>query len=116
MTDLGYKALRLLLKVVIVIPGAVLENTAPFEGKNRRANAIEKVTIVTDHDHGAAESNECLFEQSQGAKIEIVSGLVQNENVATALENFREQDSTPLTSAELIDLRVDAFFCEQESP
>ena len=103
------------LEVVIVIPNVIANHSLPFESQNRRANAIEKITVVTDHDHAATESHERFFEQAQRAEIEIVGRFVENENVAAALKNFREQDPAPLAAAELIDLRVDAFLGEKET-
>src|SRR5205807_6590591 len=106
---------RFLLKVVIVIPHVVSEHALAFESKDRRANAIKKITIVAHHDHAAAEGDERFFEQAQRTEIEIVRRLVEDENIAAALEDFREQHATSFATAELIDFRVDAFLREKET-
>src|SRR5436190_5476576 len=108
--------LRSFLEVVIVIAYRIANDPIPLEGKDRRANTIEKITIVTYHHHTPAKSDERFLQQSQRAEIEIVGWFVENENVAAALENLGQQDPAPFASAELVDLRVDPLLGEEEPP
>jgi hypothetical protein len=71
---------------------------------------------VTHHDHASAKRDQRFLEQAQRAEIEIIRRFVEDEDVAAALENFREQHPAPLAATELIDLAVDPFLGEKEAP
>ena len=71
---------------------------------------------MTDHDDTAAKGDECFLEQAQGSEIEIVRRFVEHQDVAAALQDFREQHPAAFAAAELRDLGVDALFAEKESP
>src|SRR5213076_2287519 len=86
-----------------------------LESEHRGANAIQEITIVTDHDDAAAEGDESFLEQAQRSEIEIVRRFVEHQNVAAALQDFCEQHPAAFAAAELRNLRVDAVFAEKKS-
>ena len=55
------------------------------------ADAIEKIAVVADHDDAAVEVEQRFLEQAQRGEIEVVGRLVEDEDVAAALEDFRER-------------------------
>src|ERR1700741_1869895 len=68
------------------------------------------------HDnHATIEGDEGLFQQSKGTQIEVVCRLIQHENIASALENLRQQHSAAFAATEKLNFRVDSVFRKKET-
>src|SRR5438067_13593055 len=88
-------------QVVVVVPDAIDHAALALESENRGTNAIQKIAIMTHHDDAAAECDERFLEQAQRSETEIFLRSVQHQNVAAALQDFRDQPPAPFAPAEL---------------
>ena len=104
--------LRALFQIVVVVADIDRHHAVALEGEDVRADAIQKIAVVADHDDAAFERDQGFFQQAKRGEIEVVRGLVENDDVPAALEDFREHDAAALAAAEVLDLRVDAVFGE----
>jgi hypothetical protein len=64
---------------------------------------VEEPAVVADDDRAAGEIEERFFQGAQRVHVEVVRRLVQEEQVAAALQEFRQVDAVPLTAGEIPD-------------
>src|SRR5215212_7947857 len=64
---------------------------------------VEEPAVVADDDHTAGEALEPRLQGPQRVDVEIVRRLVEEEEVATGLEQLREVDAVPLAAGKLTD-------------
>jgi len=69
---------------------------------------------VADHQHAAAIGRQRLFQQPQTGEVEVVGRFVENEEVAAAFQNLRQQQPRFFPAGEVADQRVDAVVFEEE--
>ena len=75
-----------------------------LEGEDVGGDAVEEPAIVGD-DHGAAgEGEEGLLERAQGVDVEVVGRLVEEQEVAAAVEELGQVEAVALAAGELADL------------
>ena len=103
-----------LFQVIIVVADAVGQPTLAFECQDFRADAVEKIAVVTHDQDYAGKGNERLFEHAQRGQIEVVGWLVENEEIAAILEDARQQQTASFSATEVLDLGADAFVGEEE--
>lgn len=82
--------------VTPVVPVDVAVLDVPDPGAYR----VEEVPVVGDHDKGTAPAVEMAGEPVDGLDVEVVRGLVQDEQVVLAGEQGRERDATALTAGQ----------------
>ena len=87
-----------------------------FEGEDVGADAVQEIAVVADDDDAAFEGEERFLEQAQRGEIEVVRRFVEDEDVAAALQDFREDHAAAFAAAELRDLGVDAVVGEKKPP
>ena len=94
-------ALGLVGLVVAVAPD---DPAVPLEGEDVGGDPVEEPAVVAD-DHGAAaEVEERLLEGAEHVDVEVVGRLVEEQEVAAALEQLGQVDAVPLAAGEVGDL------------
>ena len=66
-----------------------------------RADSIEEVTVVADHQHGMLEVAEIFLQPFHGFKVEVIGRLVEQEVVGIAEESLGQHDAHLLLTREL---------------
>ena len=64
------------------------------------------MAVVADHDHGAAEADQSLDQRLARLHVEMVGGLVQNQNMRRVPRDQRKRQPRPLSSAELAHRQI----------
>ena len=85
-----------------------------LEGEDVRADAVEKIAVMADHAGHAGECHQRLLQHAQRGQVEVVRRLVQDEEIAAALQNPRQQQPAALAAAQLFHLGHDPVVAEQE--
>ena len=67
--------------------------TVTLESQNVRRDSIEEPSIVRDYHDAANEAEDRFLEGSQRIDIQIVGRFVEQQNVATASQEFGQVDS-----------------------
>src|SRR5450631_1655300 len=80
-----------------------LDVAITLEREDVRRDAIEEPAIVADHDRAAREPLEAVLERAQRVDVEVVRRLVEQEEIAGALDHLREVDAVALTAGEDAD-------------
>ena len=73
-----------------------------IDGKNRRGDLVEKRTVVRDQEHATGKAQEHLRQPVQRRGVEVVRGLVQEQEVRPVREQRGEGQLLLLASAELV--------------
>src|SRR5919206_125099 len=71
-----------------------------LERQDVRGDAVEKPAVVADDDGAAGEGEERLFQRPQRVHVEVVRGLVEQQEVAAGLEGAGEVEAVPLAAGE----------------
>src|SRR5262249_2628162 len=87
--------------VVALAPNGL---AVPLEGEDVRGDPIEEPAVVTNDDDAAAEAQEGVFQGAERVHVEVVGGLVEEEQVAAAAEQLGQGDAVPLAAGQLSDL------------
>ena len=69
-----------------------------LEGEDVRRDTVEEPAIVGDDHSAAREVEEGIFERTQGVDVEVVRGLVEEQDVAARAEKLREVHAVALTA------------------
>ena len=83
--------------------------------QHARGDALDQVAVVGDQQHGAGVVGEGRRESLDGVDVEVVRGLVQDEEVGVAGEQPEEAQPAALAARELGDGLVDLVGGEQEA-
>src|SRR5699024_2422010 len=65
-----------------------------------RRDPVEEPAVVRDDDRAARELEQRVLERAEGLDVEVVRGLVEQEEVATLLERERQVETVALTARE----------------
>src|SRR5262245_8672485 len=84
--------------VILIIPFEPLHLAVALEREYVRRDAVEKPAIVTDHDRTSRECQQRLLERPKCVDVEIVGGLVEQQQVRAGSEELRQVHPVPLTS------------------
>src|SRR6185312_7744053 len=87
--------------VVSLIPEHL---TVSLKRQDVAGNAIEKPSVVADDDGAPCEAQQGLLQRPERVHVEIVGGLVQQQEVSTALEQLGEMDPVALPTGESTNL------------
>src|SRR6266498_519234 len=90
--------------VVLVVPLEPDHPAVAFEGQHVGGDAVEEPAVVADHDRASREAEEGLLERAQGVHVEVVRGLVEEEQVPAALEEGGEVQAVALAPREVLHL------------
>jgi hypothetical protein len=75
-----------------------------LEGEHVGGDAVEEPAVVADHHRRAGEAQQRLLERPQGVDFEVVGRLVEEQQVAAALEQLRQVEAVALAAREATDL------------
>ena len=75
-----------------------------LEGQHVRRDAIEEPAVVADHHRTAGECEQRVLEGAQRVDVEVVGGLVEQQQVAAALQELRQVHAVALAAREIADL------------
>src|SRR4029453_6508391 len=78
-------------------PAVLLENEDGVD------DAVEEEPVVGHDDRASGEVLEGVLEDSQGGEVQVVRGLVEEEQVRAPAEGLREEEPVPLPARELAD-------------
>ena len=74
------------------VPEVVVAHVHPHLAKvnvhNMGADGVKKVTVVGDYNEGAGEFQQKILQPGDGADIQVVGGLVQQDDVRVAEEGL----------------------------
>src|SRR5262249_6502894 len=91
-------ALGLVNLVVALAPHGL---AVALEGQDVGGDAVEEPAVVADDDGTAAEVQQRLLQGPQGVHVEVVGGLVEQQQVAAAAEQLGQVDAVALAAGQL---------------
>ena len=86
-----------LSKIVRIVATIVVEASI-LQFENIAAHAVEKIAVVSDHQQRTTRRGQILFEPLGHLGVEVVGGLVENEQIALAEQYARQRNTLQLTS------------------
>ena len=69
--------------------------------------AVEEVTVVGDHNEGTVKGKQSLLENVFGAQIEVVGGLVKNQQIHRFKQKFDHGKTSALATRKHLDFFID---------
>src|SRR5436309_12195626 len=87
--------------VFLVVPLEPYGGAVPLEGQDVRRDPVEEPPVVADHDHAAPELEKRVLESAQCVHVEIVGGLVEQQQVSSALQELGEVHAVALATRQL---------------
>src|SRR5882724_9683605 len=92
------EAAHLVFFVVLEIALEPFDMALAFEGEDMSGDAVEEPAVMAD-DHGAAgKILQRLFERAQGIDVEIVGGLVEQQDIGAGFEHFGQMHAVALAA------------------
>ncbi len=64
---------------------------------------LEERAVVADHEHGGVELAEVVLQPAGGLEIEVVGGLVEQEDVGRRHQLARQAEAAPLAAAQSVE-------------
>ena len=104
---------NLLVGVVVTVDEAPL--AIPFEGKDVGSRLVQEIPVVADDDGAAREVLDGLFEHLQRRDIEIIRGLIEDEEVAAVAQHLGDLHAVALPSRDYTDRLLLVLASEVES-
>src|SRR5204862_5115050 len=101
---LGPEPAQLVLLIGLEIPLEPFDVAVALEGEDVGRQPVEEEAVVADDHRAAGEILESFLERAQSLHVEIVGGLVEQEDVTALLEHLGEVDPVALAAGELADL------------
>src|SRR6202162_5062298 len=110
------QAAHLVGLVVLEVAFEPLDVALPFEGEHVGRDAVEEPAIVADDDGAAGKILQRLLERAQRIDVEVVGGLVEEEQIGARLEHLGEMHAVALTARQRADLLLLVGALEVEGP
>ena len=86
--------------VILIVPLEPRHLTVALEREHMRRDPIEEPAVVADHDDAAGEVEQRFLEGAKGIDVQVVGGLVEQQQVAAAPEELGQVHAIPLAAAE----------------
>ena len=80
-------------------------SVAAIKFENASGDLVKHVPIVRDHDESAGVLRQCVFQETDGIKVEVVRGFVENETIPLTGEKLRQCNALGLTTGEFARVR-----------
>src|ERR1700693_4880707 len=112
----GAALIEPLFQIIIVVTDGVSDQAIALKGEDGSTDSVQKVPIVADDDDRSAKSDKRLLKETGRTEVKIVGRLIEQEDVATVLQDFRKDQPAAFPSTQQLYFRIDPFFAEQESP
>src|ERR1700678_4314123 len=101
-------------EVVFVVAGIDVEATV-FDLEDARGQAVDEVAVVGDEEDGAGEVADGVEEDVFGAEVEVVGGLVEEEEVAGRDEHLGHGVAVALSAGKDAEFFEDVVAGEHEA-
>ncbi len=101
--DLEAVLLRLEVRRVVALVGVRL---ASVELEDPGGDVVEEVPVVGDGQDGAGVGREVALEPLHGLGVEVVGGLVEEQQVGLLEQQLAQRDPATLTTGEVVDERL----------
>ena len=85
------------------VVGEVFGAASAVEGEDRGGDAVDQVAVVGYQDEGAGEIEEGVFEDFERRDVEVVGGLVEDQEVGGLEHQSREDDARFFAAGEFGD-------------
>jgi hypothetical protein len=82
----------------VPVPSSFVVAEAAFPRQDVGTRAVQEPAIVRDHDGAARELFESVLQRTEGFDVEVVSGLIEQDQVAALLERHRQVQTVALTT------------------
>ena len=86
--------------VLAVVAGEVLHHAVAQEHKGVVNGAVHEETVVAHDYHAAVELRQVVLENLEGGDVEVVGGLVEDEEIGLAHEHHRQVEAALLATAQ----------------
>ena len=87
--------------ILAVVAIKILDVAIALESEDVRRDAVEEPPIVADHDRAPREAEQRFLQRAQCVDVEIVRRLVEQQDVAAALQQLREMQPVALSTREV---------------
>ena len=98
--------LGLFLALVGRVIAWVRQQTPPIKLDDSRGNFVQKAAIVGDDDHAGARLNQQVFKPLDAVKIQMIGGLVQQQNVGLLHQSLGQRNALGGTAGKLRNPRM----------
>ncbi len=88
----------LILLIILKVPLEPLDMGLAFEGQDVCADAVEEEAVVADDDGAAGEVDEGVLQSAEGFDVEVVGGLVEQEDIAAGPQEPGHVDAVALAA------------------
>ena len=92
--------------VVLVVALEPHDAAVALEREHVRGNPVQKPTVVADHNGAPGVVHQGLLERAQRIDVKVVRGLVQKQQVRSALEQLGQVNAVAFTAGERSDLSL----------
>src|SRR2546425_5010348 len=92
------------LLVCLIVALEPANTAVALEHEQVRGEAVEEPAIVADDRHASGEVKDGLLERAERVDVEVVRGLVEEQDVATGAQKLREMDPVTFATGEIADL------------
>src|ERR1700724_3947683 len=89
--------------VILIVPLEPYRRAVALEREDVGRDAIEKPSIVADHDGAAGEVEQRVLQRPERVDVEIVGRLVEQQQVAAFLQELGEMHAIPLAARQASD-------------
>ena len=72
--------------------------TLPLERQNVRRDAVQKPAVVADDHYAAGKIQDRFFQRPQRVDIQVVSGLIQQQQVGAAPQQLGQMHAVPFSA------------------
>src|SRR5205823_1814860 len=102
-------------RAVLRVRAAVLDECPFVEVEDARERLVEEDHVVADDEQGAAVGAQETHQPGLGVVVEVVGGLVEEEQVAPAEENAGQLDAAALAAGEDTESQVESVRVQAEA-
>ena len=93
----------------------MVEQLAVVDLQDARGDAVDEMPVVRDEEDGAGVVLERVGERLDGAHVEVVGGLVEEQEVGVADEQGEQAEAAALAAREHLDALLDLVGAELEA-
>ena len=88
---------------------------AAVEAENGGGDAVEQIAVVRDEHERAGEVEQVLFEDFERGDVEVVGGLVEQQNVGGLEHELGDEHARPFAAGEIADRLVELLAGKEEA-
>src|SRR5882672_6902056 len=92
-----------------------MDSVVALKSEYVRADAVQEIPVVADDAHNTGERDQRLLQHTQRRQVEVVRRFVEDEEVAAAFQDPREQQTAALAAGKFPDQSGDAVVGEEKA-